>query len=316
MTNGSGSEKIFVVSAEDEGARLDLFLANLEDGLSRNMVQKLVDDGRVRINQETCYDKNHRIKGGEEISLFIPPPGEISVGPEDIRLDIIYEDSDLLVVNKPRGMVVHPAPGHPGGTLVNALLNHCSDLSGIGGMIRPGIIHRLDKDTSGLLIVAKNDQAHRLLSGQLKSRTLRREYIALVAGKVMPAVGRIEAPIGRHPHHRKKMAVISAGREAVTRYRVLKYYGQYSLLQLNLETGRTHQIRVHLAHLGYPVIGDPTYSKRSYDDLPSGLAAPQALHARRIRFIHPRSGEEMEFSAPLPSDFRKGLIWLSKKYPS
>ncbi len=298
------------VGAEDSGCRLDAFLTKQVEGLSRNRVQKLIEDGRVLINQALCEDKNYRLQTGDRVSLTIPPPGETSVEPEKIRLDIIYEDEDLLVINKPRGMVVHPAPGHVKGTLVNALLGHCRDLSGIGGVMRPGIVHRLDKDTSGLLIVAKNDISHRSLSGQLKERQLRREYIALVNGRVKPPAGRIEAPIGRHPRHRKKMAVVKGGREAVTRYRVLRHFRRYSLLRLNLETGRTHQIRVHLASIGFPVVGDPTYTKGGTGGLPPDLAEPQALHARRIAFTHPRSGEVMELSAPLPEEFKKTLLWL------
>ncbi len=308
------SSKSFTAKIEDEDRRLDHFLAeNLVD-ISRNRVQKLVEEGQVSVNRLKCTDNNYRLKLGDLINLTIPPPEKALIKPEKITLDIIYEDEDLLVINKPRGMVVHPAPGHRKGTLVNALLYHCSNLSGIGGVIRPGIVHRLDKDTSGLLIVAKNDPTHRNLSEQLKSRNLCREYIALVSGRVKPVIGRIEAPIARHPHHRKKMAVTAGGRKAVTRYRVLKYYGRYSLLQLNLETGRTHQIRVHLAYLGYPVVGDHTYAKSSsWNELPSTLSQPHALHARRIKFMHPQTGEPLEFLAPLPGDFKKGLVWLKAK---
>lgn len=315
IENGSSAslQEELTVEVGDAGCRLDTFLSQKIAGLSRNRVQKLVEDGRVLINQVSCEDKNYRLQIGDLVSVTIPPPEEALVEPEEIRLHIIYEDKDLLVINKPRGMVVHPAPGHAKGTLVNALLSYCRDLSGIGGVMRPGIVHRLDKDTSGLLIVAKNDFAHRALSGQLKERELRREYIALVNGKVKPEVGRIEAPIGRHPRHRKKMAVVTGGREAVTCYRVLKYFDRYSLLQLNLETGRTHQIRVHLAYLGYPVVGDPTYAKGSTGDLPPELTAPQALHARRITFTHPRTRKTMQFSTPLPEEFKKTLHWLKKR---
>jgi 23S rRNA pseudouridine1911/1915/1917 synthase len=295
------------------GRRLDLFLAEKRADLSRSRIQKLVETGFVAVNKEPCRDKNYRLQPDDQVTVTVPAPVSSSIGPEQIRLDIIYEDEDLLVVNKPRGMVVHPAPGHAQGTLVNALLSHCSDLSGIGGVMRPGIVHRLDKDTSGLLIVAKNDFTHHSLSAQLKSRQLRREYLALVFGFVKPQQGRIEAPIGRHPRHRKKMAVIAGGRSAVTRYRVLKYYDHYSLLRLKLETGRTHQIRVHLAHIGYPVVGDPVYSRSSAGDLPLHLAQPQALHALRLSFSHPRSGNALEFSAPLPEAFIKTLIWLKNK---
>lgn len=304
------------VGAEGAGWRLDLYLAENAFELSRSRVQRLIEENMVLVNGEPCGDKNYRLQSGDHISVTIPEPVKAKVEPEEIRLDIVFEDGDLLVINKPRGMVVHPAPGHARGTLVNALLSHCHDLSGIGGVMRPGIVHRLDKDTSGLLIVAKNDFTHRSLSAQLKARKLHREYIALVFGQIKPEIGRIEAPIGRHPRHRKKMAVISGGRAAVTRYRVIKYFERYSLLKLKLETGRTHQIRVHLAHLGYPVVGDPTYTRGGTGDLPSELVRPQALHARRISFTHPRSGKSLEFSAPLPEAFKKTLFWLKSGSPA
>ncbi len=308
--NRASLHEELTVKAEHSGCRLDSYLALHAAGLSRNRAQMLIEEGRVLVSGAPCADKNYRLQPGDRVSLTIPPPEEASVAAEDIQLDIVYEDGDLLVINKPRGMVVHPASGHSGGTLVNALLGHCSDLSGIGGVMRPGIVHRLDKDTSGLLIVAKNDLAHRALSGQLKARKLRREYIALVHGQVSPKIGRIEAPIGRHPRHRKKMAVVGGGRDAVTRYRVVKYYNRYSLLRLNLETGRTHQIRVHLSHLGYPVVGDSAYAKGGKGDLPAELMQPHALHARHLAFTHPRSGEELNFSTPLPAAFKNTLQWL------
>ncbi|MFU8794532.1 MAG: RluA family pseudouridine synthase [Dethiobacteria bacterium] len=312
MNNGDLTPAELTLSVDEvwSGKRIDLFLAEQVDQLSRSRAQKLIENELVTVNGITCRDKNYRLQAGEMISYILPTPEEMVANPENIELDIIYEDKDLLVINKERGMVVHPAPGHTGGTLVNALLNHCDDLSGIGGVIRPGIVHRLDKDTSGLLIVAKNDAAHSSLSDQLKDRTLRREYIALVCGRVKPARGKIEAPIGRHPKDRKKMAVVSGGREAVTRYRVIRNYDNYSLLRLKLETGRTHQIRVHMANLGYPVVGDPIYGPGSYGDLPDQYTQPQALHAQKISFIHPRTGTNMEFTAPLPSAFRETLHWL------
>lgn len=309
------SEQIIKACSADAGRRLDLFLAARVPGLSRSRAQKLIEAGMVQVTGETCSDKNYRLCAGDPVGLTIPPAETAALEPEAIGLDIVYEDEDLLVINKPRGMVVHPGPGHRKGTLVNALLHYCPDLSGIGGIKRPGIVHRLDKDTSGLLLVAKNDLAHRSLSNQLKTRQLKREYIALVSGRVKPALGRIDAPIARHPRHRKKMAVVEGGRPAVTRFRVLKYYGSYSLLLLNLETGRTHQIRVHLSHLGYPVVGDPTYAKGRWDTLPPGLAEPQALHARRIKFIHPRTSTAMEFSVSLPPAFKQGLKALKPNEP-
>ncbi len=293
------------------GMRLDLFIVEELKDLSRSMVQKLVREELVEVNEKTCSDKNYRLRYGDCVSVKLPPPKEAQPGPEPITLDVLFEDADLLVVNKPRGMVVHPAPGHAGGTMVNALLHHCRDLSGIGGVLRPGIVHRLDKNTSGLLLVAKNDYTHHALSAQLKSRKMTRVYLALVRGRVKPLRGLIDLPIGRHPRDRKKMAVLAGGREAVTEYRVLKHYERYSLLELKLKTGRTHQIRVHLAHIGYPVAGDPDYAGGAFPGLPPELIVPQALHARTLKFLHPRSGREMEFSAPLPLLFRQGLQLLA-----
>lgn len=312
--NGAeGTQEITLTAgSEDTGSRLDIFLTGKLADLSRSRAQKLIDECRVTVNHTLCKDKNYRIRAGDLATLTIPPPEKAIPEPEDIDLDIIYEDSDLLVINKPRGMVVHPAPGHCSATLVNALLGHCTDLSGIGGVMRPGIVHRLDKDTSGLLIAAKNDYSHRLLSDQLKNRQIKREYIALVHGQVSPARARIAAPIARHPRHRKKMAVMEGGREAVTRYRVLKKFDRYSLLKLKLETGRTHQIRVHLSNLGYPVVGDETYTKGAGGDLPRHLIASHALHAYRLNFKHPRSDKALEFAASLPEDFRSLLYWLKE----
>ncbi|OPL10470.1 MAG: hypothetical protein AVO34_03840 [Firmicutes bacterium ML8_F2] len=313
MSGADGSQTFFTVSAESEGVRLDRLLTLMIDNLSRNRAQRLIAEGMVHIDGEACREKKYCPRENSRVTVIIPPPEKMTVEPEAIRLDIVYEDEELLVVNKPRGMVVHPAPGHSRGTLVNALLAHCKDLSGIGGVMRPGIVHRLDKDTSGLLLVAKNDYSHRSLSTQLKARKVSREYIALVIGTVKPEKGRIDAPVGRHPVHRKKMAVVEGGRRAVTGYRVLKYYNGYTLLFLKLETGRTHQIRVHLAHIGYPVVGDPVYAPSKGRDLPPELDVPQALHARRISFIHPRSGLMMVFSVPLPPEFKKGLILLREQ---
>jgi len=309
-SSGASSNQVITTGPDDAGRRLDQFLSDRVTGLSRSQAQRLLEAEMVQVNRQTCRDKNYRLKTGELVEVTVPPAEDSTLEPEAISLDIIYEDEDLLVINKPRGMVVHPGPGHRRGTLVNALLYHCSNLSGIGGVKRPGIVHRLDKDTSGLLLVAKNDYTHRALSAQLKTRQIKREYIALVSGRVKPALGRIDAPVARHPSHRKKMAVVKGGRTAVTRYRVLKYYGRYSLLQLNLETGRTHQIRVHLSYLGYPVVGDTTYSGGGRADLPPALSEPHALHARRLKFIHPRTSAAMEFTAPLPSHFKQALITL------
>lgn len=310
---GPAREEFITAGAEDTGSRLDAFLARQISDLSRSRAQKLIEDSQVLLNQAVCTDKNYRLRPGDLVKLTIPAPEKAIPEPEKVLLDIVYEDSDLLVINKPKGMVVHPGPGHRGGTLVNALLGHCKDLSGIGGVMRPGIVHRLDKDTSGLLIAAKNDHSHQVLSDQLKNRKIKREYIALVHGEVRPTMGEIRAPIARHPRHRKKMAVVEGGREAITRYRVLKHFDRYSLLRVNLETGRTHQIRVHLSYLGYPVVGDEAYAKGDRGELPGNLITAHALHAYRLHFKHPRSGKANSFRAGLPEDFRKVLYWLKDK---
>lgn len=299
--------------ADDTGSRLDSFLTSKLTDLSRSRAQKLIEENRVTVNRKCCADKNYRLGEGDYVTLSIPAPKEAVPLAEEMNLDIIYEDSDLLVINKPGGMVVHPAPGHYSGTLVNALLSHCTDLSGIGGVLRPGIVHRLDKDTSGLLIAAKNDYSHQNLSEQLKNRLIKREYIALVHGQVKPPGGRIVAPIARHPRHRKKMAVVEGGREAVTSYRVLKYFDHYSLLRLNLETGRTHQIRVHLSYLGHPVVGDKTYAKGDRSKLPVNMTSSHALHAYRLSFKHPRSGKSLRYTAALPEEFKKTLYRLREE---
>lgn len=303
----------FIAALPDAGRRLDLFLAGAGANISRSRAQKLIEDGSVYVNNLTCTRKNYRLQQGDTVTFFLPVPQLFLPRAEQIPLDIVYEDDDLLVINKPRGMVVHPAPGHHRGTLVNALLNYCSTLSTIGGPERPGIVHRLDKDTTGLLLVAKNDHSHKSLAAQLQSRSLRREYLALVRGRVSPAAGRIEAPVGRHPRHRRRMAVVPEGRDAVTRYRVIAYLGSYSLLQVYLETGRTHQIRVHMSFLRHPVAGDSLYGSGCPPDLPPQLRQGQALHARRLSFIHPRSGHALEFTAPLPRDFREGLRLLRER---
>lgn len=315
LEEGSGVEKIRINTAPpDEGRRLDLFLAGAAAGLSRSQAQKLIEEGSVYVNDRPCIRKNYRVSRGDTVVFSPPEPSTLSPRAEQIPLDIVYEDDALLVINKPRGMVVHPAPGHRSGTLVNALLNHCSTLSTAGGEERPGIVHRLDKDTTGLLVVAKTDYSHRSLAAQLKSRTMRREYLALAHGRVRPAAGRIEAPIGRHPRHRLRMAVVPGGREAVTRYRVLAYPGPFSLLHLLLESGRTHQIRVHLSFIRHPLVGDPLYGPAASVDLPPSLRWGQALHARRLTLIHPCSGRLLQFSAPLPCDFREGLRYLREHH--
>jgi len=285
------------------GARLDSFVAESVDGLSRSAAANLIESGAVLVDGRTVR-KNHRLQGGEDITVTLPEPAESAAVAQDIPLDVIYEDDLLLVVNKPRGMVVHPAPGHPDGTLVNALLSHCAgQLSGIGGVIRPGIVHRIDRDTSGLLVVAKTDESHQALSAQLKARTLSRVYEAVVRGSLREDEGQIDAPIGRSDKNRKKMAVTPTGREARTDYTVLGRYNGYTHAQCRLHTGRTHQIRVHMASLGHPVAGDALYGGRGDR---SGLEG-QCLHARRIKFVHPRGGWEIELECPRPEYFEAFL---------
>ncbi|NLW56717.1 MAG: RluA family pseudouridine synthase [Firmicutes bacterium] len=299
----------YTVNQEDEGLRIDIFLARTSELPSRTFVQKLLKNGRVTVNAQTVKP-SYLLQKGDLVTVDFEEPKPPTVEAEDIPLDILYEDQDLVVVNKPRGMVVHPAPGNQRGTLVNALLNYCKDLSGIGGVIRPGIVHRLDKDTSGVLVVAKHDQSHLSLARQLKQRTMVRLYLALVHGRPSAVEGTISAPIGRHPVHRKRMAVSAEGRPATTYYRILEELGPYTLLQVQLSTGRTHQIRVHLQYLGHPVAGDQVYGRRTEPFTIEG----QALHAATLRLLHPRTGQLMEFTAPLPSDFQRVLAYCRKKW--
>jgi 23S rRNA pseudouridine1911/1915/1917 synthase len=295
-------------SPDDAGKRLDQYLAINLSQYSRNHFQNLIREGMVTVNDKPVKS-NHRVKAGELIQVVIPPPKETEILPEKIELDIVYEDRDIAVINKPQGMVVHPAVGNYTGTLVNALLYHCDELSGINGEIRPGIVHRIDKDTSGLLVIAKNDFAHRILADQIQKKEVARIYHAIAEGNIKQDSGTIRAPIGRNPVDRKKMAVVAGGRNAVTHYRVLERYSQYTYLELRLETGRTHQIRVHLSHMGHPIVGDPAYSRRNQRfDL-----AGQALHAARLILTHPRTGEQMEFTAPLPGYFIRLLEILRRK---
>jgi len=300
----SSEGKKIIITANEKGQRLDVFLAE-KLNFSRTRIQSLIEDGKVLLEGK-LKKANYRIRGCEKIEVEIPPSEHLEVLPEKIALDIIYEDRDILVINKPRGMVVHPACGVRKGTLVNAILYHCADLSGIGGIERPGIVHRLDRDTSGVLMVAKNDAAHLSLSEQISSRKVRKEYLALVHGKVSPKVAIVNAPIGRDPCDRKRMAVVSSGREALTKWEVVEYLGNYTLLKLYLFTGRTHQIRVHLASCGYSLVGDKTYSRRKN---PFGLEG-QFLHASCLGFKHPSSGDDMEFYAPLPPELKKILLDL------
>lgn len=302
------SEQVILkASAEDKGSRIDKYISDNIAELTRSAVQGLIEKGLVLADGKTV-SKNYKLRGGEEISVDIPEPEPMDAVPEDIPLDIVYEDDDLLVVNKPKGMVVHPAYGNYTGTLVNALLHHCGDsLSGINGVIRPGIVHRIDKNTSGLLIVAKNDASHLKLAEQIKAHSFTREYEAVACGYFRDTEGTVDAPIGRHKTDRKKMCVTAENsRNAVTHYSVIKQYGGYAHVRLRLETGRTHQIRVHLSYIGHPVLGDDVYGK------PYKGIEGQCLHARKIGFIHPTTGEYMEFVSDLPDYFVSILAKLEK----
>lgn len=293
---------------ENKGERLDKFIADNSD-ISRSYAAKLCEDGLVLCGEKQLL-KKYKILGTEEITINVPEPEELSIEPENIPLNIVYEDSDVIVVNKPQGLCVHPAPGNERGTLVNGLVYHCGDeLSAINGVIRPGIVHRIDKDTSGLLIVAKNNEAHLKLSEQLKERKAMRKYVALVNGNIKEDSGTINKPIGRNPSDRKKMAVVFGGREAVTHFNVLERFGQYTLVECILETGRTHQIRVHMASIGHSIVGDPLYGIKKEKFNLNG----QLLHAKTIGFVHPRTGEMMEFTSDIPEYFENVLEKLRKR---
>ena len=297
-------DNVVIVTAEESGERVDALLARHLEGFSRSAVQRLIEGGAVLLG-EKAVKKNYLCAAGDFFFVTLPELADIPLVPQDIPLDVVYEDGDVIVVNKPRGLVVHPAPGHPDGTLVNALLYHCGDtLSGVGGEKRPGIVHRIDKDTSGLIIAAKNDAAHLALSAQLSDHSLCREYEAVVRGRLREDSGTIDAPIGRHPTDRKRMAVTQkASRSAVTHWEVIARCGGYTHVRCRLETGRTHQIRVHMAYIGHPLLGDFTYGAPSPD---KGLEG-QCLHARRLRFVHPTSGELVELETPLPDYFQEVL---------
>lgn len=287
------------LTADQSGERIDQFLARSIDGLTRSSAQRLLDSGMVE-GQNKKLKKNTRLEIGDLVLVSLPEPEPLDVEAQDIPLDIVYEDADVVVVNKPVGMVVHPAAGHPDGTLVNALLYHCGDsLSGINGTLRPGIVHRIDRDTSGLIIVAKNDNAHLALAQQLQDHTLARTYECIVTGNLREDSGTVDAPIARSASDRKKMAVVPGGKRAVTHWRVLERYSGYTRVECRLETGRTHQIRVHMAHLHHPLLGDIMYgSKKPYPGL-----AGQCLHAKKLRFIHPTTGEAVEVECPMPEYF-------------
>ena len=295
-------------SEESKNQRLDAFLASSLDGLTRSQATRLIESGEVAVNGETA-GKSYKLAGGEDIAVTLPEPEPVEAVPQDIPLDVVYEDADVIVVNKPSGMVVHPAPGHPDGTLVNALLYHCvGTLSGIGGALRPGIVHRIDRDTSGLIIAAKNDAAHQYLSAQLADHTLARTYECIVVGALREDRGTVDAPIARHPTDRKRMAVVAGGREAVTHWEVIARYPGYTHVRCRLETGRTHQIRVHMAYIGHPILGDTVYGAKK--EVP-GLTG-QCLHAVGLRFLHPRTHEVVELSCPLPDEFTRMLQKIRK----
>ena len=292
------------VNEENIGKRIDSFIPMVQKDISRSMVQKLIEQKNIKVNgKETKH--SYKLKLNDEIEIFVPEAKEIDLKAQDIPLSVIYEDSDIIVINKPKGMVVHPANGNPDGTLVNAVMNLCKDsLSGIGGEIRPGIVHRLDKDTSGAIIVAKNDKAHIALSEQLKNHEVKKTYLALVRGIITENEATINMPIARSKKDRKKMDVDKNGKEAITHFKVLgRYKNKYTLLQINLETGRTHQIRVHLSHIGYPIIGDEVYSNGKNEWNVSG----QCLHAWKLEFIHPITGKKISLEAEIP-EYLKNII--------
>jgi 23S rRNA pseudouridine1911/1915/1917 synthase len=300
-----------IVEQIDSHKRLDVFLSQ-HLGVSRSQVEKLIENGFVKLNSQTSKP-SYRIKGDDRIFVTVPEAKEISARPQDIPLNIVYEDKDIIVINKPRGIVVHPAAGHSDNTLVNALLFHCKDLSGIGGNIRPGVVHRLDKDTSGLLVFAKNDDSHEELSRQIKNRQVKKTYLALVYGIPKKDERTIDDPLGRSPKDRKKIAVIKSDnlkkRDAITDYRVIEKLGDYSLLELDLKTGRTHQIRVHLAHLGNPIVGDHTYSRKRTELWENG----QLLHSYKLSFNHPKTGKLLEFKAEMPEEMKKVIGSIKDK---
>ncbi len=309
MTDIFEDTAIFVC---EKSARLDLLISENCD-MSRSAAQILIENGSVNVAEKTVTQKSFKPKAGETITVLLPEPEDCTAQPQDIPIEVVYEDEHLLVVNKPKGMVVHPAPGNPDGTLVNALLYHCKgQLSGINGVIRPGIVHRIDKDTSGLLVVAKNDKAHTGLAEQIKAHSFTRIYNALLYGHPKNDEGTVNAPIGRNPNDRKKMAVTERNsKEAITHYRVLEGFGEFSLCEMKLETGRTHQIRVHMSYIGYPVVGDPLYAPKEGKNK-FGIQG-QALHAKVLGFNHPITGEYMEFSSELPEYFTAVLEKLENR---
>ena len=295
--------------ADVDGERLDKFLARQSEDLSRSRLQRLISDGLVTLDGRFVRAAS-RLESGQRVSVMVPDPGPTHLEPQDIPVEVVYQDTDIVVVDKPAGLTVHPAPGHPDGTLVNAILAICPDLQGVGGRLRPGIVHRLDKDSSGLLVVAKNDRAHARLSGQLKERAFTKRYLALVRGRLSPAEAAIQAPLGRDPSNRKRIAVVTGGREATTTYRTVRLLEGYTLAEVSPSTGRTHQIRVHFASLGHPLAGDATYGNA---DPPLGR---HFLHAQTLGFEHPSSGEYVEFTSPLPEELSAFLRGLEPAEPT
>lgn len=298
----------FIIDQDQVGKRLDVFITEELEDMSRSFVQGLIEKEKIRVNGK-FKKSNYKLRLMDKIEVEDAEPVELQVEAEDIPLDIIYEDSDLIVINKPQNMVVHPAPGNYTGTLVNGLLYHCKDLSGINGVIRPGIVHRIDKDTSGILVIAKNDRAHNSLAAQLKDHSMKRAYYAIVEGIIKEDEGIIKTNIGRHPIERIKMAVVKDGKEAITNYKVIERYKNNTLVECRLETGRTHQIRVHMAHIHHPLVGDPVYGHKKQKFKLEG----QALHAKNLGFIHPVSGEYMEFNSQLPEYFVEIIEKLRKE---
>ena len=296
---------LLTVDERDEGLRIDKYLSQIFEDKSRSFIQGLIEKENVKVNNK-IPKSNYKLKRNDEIEIIMPEPEILSVEPEDIPIDIIYEDEDVIVVNKPQGMVVHPAPGNYRGTLVNALLYHCKDLSSINGIIRPGIVHRIDKDTSGVLVIAKNDESHNKLSEQLKDHSMKREYYALIEGRLKNDSGTIDKPLGRCKKDRLKIGIVEDGKRAVTHYEVLVRYNGYTLIKCVLETGRTHQIRVHMASIGFPLVGDPLYGFKRQKFKLEG----QVLHAKTLGFIHPRTQQYMEFSSELPQYFNDLIIKL------
>ena len=299
---------VFIVEEKDKGIRIDKYLSDAIEGKSRSFIQGLIEKDSIKVNGKNPKS-NYKLRALDEIEVILPEPEVLKVDAEDIPIDIIYEDDDVVVVNKSQGMVVHPAPGNYNGTLVNALLYHCKNLSSINGVIRPGIVHRIDKDTSGVLVVAKNDEAHTFLSEQLKDHSMKREYYALIEGRLKNDSGTIDKPLARSKKDRLKIAIVEDGKRAVTHYEVIERYNGYTLIKCILETGRTHQIRVHMASIGFPLVGDPVYGfKRQRFKLEG-----QVLHAKTLGFIHPRTKEYMEFTSELPEYFKELLDKLRKE---